>query len=131
MYFLRFFSDFIFYIIVGLLLLNILNGVIVTTFSQIREESSKKEEDQKNRCFICNINRIEFQKNKIYFTEYQKFEHNTNNYIKFFIFLWHINEKDMDADQSFINECIKERDIKFFPVNCAKSIGEVEPDEDD
>ena len=131
LYFLRFFSDFIFYIIVGLLLLNILNGVIVTTFSQIREESSKKEEDQKNRCFICNINRIEFQKNKIDFTEHQKFEHNTNNYIKFFIFLWHINEKDMDADQSFINECIKERDIKFFPVNCAKSIGEVEPDEDD
>ena len=131
LYFLRFFSDFIFYIIVVLLLLNMLNGVIVTTFSQIREESSKKEEDQKNRCFICNINRIEFQKNKIDFADHQKYEHNTNDYIKFFIFLWHINEKDMDADQSFINECIKEKDIKFFPVNCAKSIGEVEPDDDD
>jgi len=131
LYFLRFISDFLFYIIVVLLLLNMLNGVIVTTFSQIREESSKKEEDQKNRCFICNINRIEFQKNKIDFADHQKYEHNTNNYIKFFIFLWHINEKDMDADQSFINECIKEKDIKFFPVNCAKSIGEVEPDDDD
>ena len=131
LYFLRFISDLLFYIIVVLLLLNMLNGVIVTTFSQIREESSKKEEDQKNRCFICNINRIEFQKNKIDFADHQKYEHNTNNYIKFFIFLWHINEKDMDADQSFINECIKEKDIKFFPVNCAKSIGEVEPDDDD
>ena len=131
LYFLRFVSDLLFYIIVVLLLLNMLNGVIVTTFSQIREESSKKEEDQKNRCFICNINRIEFQKNKIDFADHQKYEHNTNNYIKFFIFLWHINEKDMDADQSFINECIKEKDIKFFPVNCAKSIGEVEPDDDD
>ena len=105
-----------------------LNGVIITTFSQIREESSKKEEDQKNRCFICNINRIEFQKNKIDFIENMNI---IQNYIKFFIFLWHINEKDMDADQSFINECIKEKDIKFFPVNCAKSIGEVEPDDDD
>ena len=37
----------------------------------------------------------------------------------------------MDADQSFIHECIKEKDIKFFPVNCAKSIGEVEPSDDD
>ena len=131
LYFLRFISDILFYIIVVLLLLNMLNGVIVTTFSQIREESSKKEEDQKNRCFICNINRIEFQKNKIDFAEHQKYEHNTNNYIKFFIFLWHINEKDMDADQNFIHGCIKEKDIKFFPVNCAKSIGEVEPDDDD
>jgi hypothetical protein len=130
LYFLRFFSDFIFYICVVLLLLNMFNGVIVTTFSQIREESNKKEEDMKNRCYICNINRIEFQKNKIDFADHQKYEHNTNNYIKFFIFLWHIDEKDMDADQSFINECIKEKDIKFFPVNCAKSIGEVEPDDD-
>ena len=32
----------------------------------------------------------------------------------------------MDADQSFIHDCINEKDIKFFPINCSKSIGEVE-----
>ena len=125
LYYLRFFNDLIFYITVILLLLNMINGVIVTTFSQIREESNEKEEDQQNRCYICNIDRIEFQKNKIDFADHQKYEHNINNYIKFFVYLSFIDEKDMDADQSFINDCIKEKDIKFFPVNCCKSIGEV------
>ena len=131
LYFLRFFCDLIFYIVVMLLSLNIISSIIVNTFSQIREDSNQKEEDMKNRCFICNISRIEFQKNKIDIGYHRKYEHNTNNYIKFFVFLWNIDEKDMDADQSFINDCIKEKDIKFFPMNCSKSIGEVENDDEE
>ena len=130
-YFLRFFSDLIFYIVVILLMLNIINSIIVGAFTQMREESNQKEEDEKNRCFICNISRVEFQKNKIDIAYHRKYEHNTNNYIKFFVFLWNINDKDMDADQSFINNCMKEKVIKFFPMNCAKSIGEVENDEEE
>ena len=130
-YFLRFTSDLLFYIVVILFLLNIVNSIIVNTFTQIREDSNQKEEDEKNRCFICNISRIEFQKNKIDIGYHRKYEHNTNNYIKFFVFLWNIDEKDMDADQSFINDCIKEKDIKFFPMNCSKSIGEVEGDDEE
>ena len=126
LYFLRFFSDLIFYIVVLLFLLNFINSVIVNTFGKMREDSNQKEEDQKNRCFICNIHRVEFQKNKIELERHRKYEHNVNNYIKFFVFLWKINEKDMDADQSFIHDCINEKDIKFFPINCSKSIGEVE-----
>ena len=131
LYFLRFTSDLLFYIVVILFLLNIVNSIIVNTFTQIREDSNQKEEDEKNRCFICNISRIEFQKNKIDIGYHRKYEHNTNNYIKFFVFLWNIDEKDMDADQSFINDCIKEKDIKFFPINCSKSIGEVENDDEE
>ena len=111
LYFLRFFCDLLFYIVCMLLSLNIISSIIVNTFSQIREDSNQKEEDQKNRCFICNISRIEFQKNKIDIGFHRKYEHNTNNYIKFFVFLWNIDEKDMDADQSFINNCMKEKDI--------------------
>jgi inositol 1,4,5-triphosphate receptor type 3 len=131
LYFLRFFCDLLFYIVCMLLSLNIISSIIVNTFSQIREDSNQKEEDQKNRCFICNISRIEFQKNKIDIGFHRKYEHNTNNYIKFFVFLWNIDEKDMDADQSFINNCMKEKDIKFFPMNCSKSIGEVENDDEE
>ena len=112
-------------------MLNIVNSIIVGAFTQMREESNQKEEDEKNRCFICNISRIEFQKNKIDIAYHRKYEHNTNNYIKFFVLLWNINDKDMDADQSFINNCMKEKDIKFFPMNCAKSIGEVENDDEE
>ena len=129
-YYLRWTSDLIFYITVILLLLNMINGVIVSTFSQIREESNQKEEDINNKCFICNIERIEFEKKKIDFMEHQKYEHNLKHYIKFFVFVKRINEKDLDADQSFIIECLKNNDIKCFPVNCSKSVGNLEENEE-
>ena len=122
LYLLRWVSDLVFYITVILLLLNMINGVIVSTFSQIREESNEKEEDIKNKCFICNIDRLDFEKKKIDFFEHQKYEHNLKHYIKFFVYVKRINEKDLDADQSFIVSCLKDRNIQCFPVKCCKSM---------
>jgi hypothetical protein len=122
-YWVRWLSDMIFYITVILLLLNMINGVIVSTFSQIREESNEKEEDINNKCFICSIDRVEFEKRKIAFADHLKYEHNTKTYIRFMIYLKLASEKDLDADQSFIINCIKERDISCFPVLRSFSVG--------
>jgi hypothetical protein len=129
-YWIRWLSDMIFYITVILLLLNMINGVIVSTFSQIREESNEKEEDINNKCFICNIDRVEFEKRKIAFSDHLKYEHNTKTYIRFLIYLRLLNEKDLDADQGFIINCIKERDISCFPVLRSFSVGNMVQSED-
>lgn len=129
-YWIRWLSDMIFYITVILLLLNMINGVIVSTFSQIREESNEKEEDINNKCFICNIDRVEFEKRKIAFSDHLKYEHNTKTYIRFLIYLRLLNEKDLDSDQGFIINCIKERDISCFPVLRSFSVGNMMQSED-
>jgi hypothetical protein len=103
-----------------------INGVIVSTFSQIREESNNKEEDRTNKCFICSIDRVEFEKKKIAFKDHLKYEHNSKTYIKFLVFLKMIDYKDLDADQSHIIESINERDIGCFPVLKSISIGDLE-----
>ena len=123
MYFFRFFNDFIFYICVGLMLLNMINGVIVSRFSEIREKTNFKENDQKNKCFICNIDRAIFERNKIKFEDHKKYEHSEKTYIRFLVGLKLINEKDLDADQSFIFNCIQNEEIKVFPVGVSSSIG--------
>ena len=130
-YWIRWVTDMIFYITVILLLLNMINGVIVSTFSQIREESNEKEEDINNKCFICNIDRVEFEKRKIMFADHLKFEHSTKTYIRFLIFLKLISEKDLDADQSFIVQCVKSRDISCFPVLRSSSVGNLDQQEED
>lgn len=129
-FWLRYVMDIIFFVSVVLLLLNMINGVIVSTFSQIREESSNKEEDITNKCFLCNIDRMEFDKRKINFEWHLKKEHNSKTYIKFFICLGLIHEKDLDADQSYILECIKKKDVYIFPIGRASSLGEFQ-DEDE
>ena len=131
MYWVRFFNDLIFFIAVSLMLLNMINGVIVSTFSQIREESNAKDEDINNKCFICNIDRVVFERMKIQFKEHTKNEHNVKTYIRFLTYLKLINEKDLDADQSYIIEEIKKREIKCFPVNISLATGEVTEDNEE
>ena len=123
MYWFRFLNDFIFFASVILIVLNMLLGVIVSFFFEIREEEDFKENDIKNNCFICNIDRATFERNKITFEDHRKFEHNIKLYIRFLVGLKLVNEKDLDAEQSFIVNCIKKEEIKVFPVGASSSIG--------
>ena len=61
--------------------MNILSGVIVSYFFEQREEENFKENDIKNNCFICNIDRATFERNKIKFEEHKKLEHNVKLYM--------------------------------------------------
>ena len=123
MYWIRFFNDFIFFASASLIVLNMLLGVIVSFFSEIREEDNFKENDIKNNCFICNIDRATFERNKIKFEDHKKFEHNVKLYIRFLVGLKLVNEKDLDAEQSYIVNCIKKEEIKVFPVGASSSTG--------
>lgn len=125
LYWVRYVTDMVFYITVILLLLNMVNGVIVSTFSQIREENNARDDDMNNKCFICSIERLEFEKRKISFKEHNKKEHNIRTYIKYLVWLKMINEKDLDGDQSFIMKCINQEEISCFPVLRSSTLGDL------
>ena len=130
LYWFRFLNDFLFFILAILILLNMIFGVIVSIFSEIREKANFKENDQNNKCFICNIDRAIFERLKIKFEDHKKFEHNIKTYIRFLIGVKLINEKDLDADQSFIIGCLKKEEIKVFPVGVSSSTGVKKEDEE-
>ena len=46
----------IFFFSVMLILINVVNGIIVDTFQQLREEHNKKVDDNLNICYNCNLN---------------------------------------------------------------------------
>ena len=112
----RWVHDMIFFIIVSLLLLNMINGVIVTTFSQIREDSSKKEDDENNICFICSIPRYEVEKQGLSFEEHLKSEHCVKTYIRYLLSLYLMDTNDMDQDQYYVYNCLKKNGVEFFPI---------------
>ena len=99
-----------------------INGIIVSAFSQIREETDKKEKDMNGKCFICSIDRVEFEKRHVPFEKHITEEHNYVTYVYFLIVLRFINEKDMDSDQNYIAKCIKDNDITCMPIKRALSI---------
>ena len=120
----RWFIDLIYFTSVILLLLNMINGIIVSTFSALREDSEKKQHDIENRCYICSIDKAEFEKRKISFERHVRNEHNVRDYINFILYLKLTSNKDLDANQGQIKEQINDRDINVFPIFRAKVLGD-------
>ena len=56
-YTLRLIYDMLFFIVVILIVLNLIFGVIIDTFADLRTEKTNKEEIIKNTCFICGLER--------------------------------------------------------------------------
>ena len=56
-YYLRFFLDLAFDLSIQVILLNVVLGVIVDSFASLREVAGEREEDIKNVCFICGLDR--------------------------------------------------------------------------
>ena len=59
---LRALFNLMFFIIINTLLMNIVFGVIVDTFSELRDEKYETEDQMKNYCFICSMRSFDFQK---------------------------------------------------------------------
>ncbi len=111
----RYLIDMLFFILVILLILNMINGIIINTFSQLREEQEVKEADINNNCFICNLTRNTFQKKKIYFDTHANKQHYIRDYLLYLISIKLKPEKDLDPDETRIAEALKLNDVSFFP----------------
>lgn len=109
--------------------MNMINGIIITTFGALREDHEKRMEDQEDKCFICSLNRTQFENRKIPFDHHRNCDHNYDNYIKYFVSLRLKNEKDLDSDESYIVDCMKKKDIAFFPIKRSYSLGNVEEED--
>ena len=55
LFFARVIYDLIFFFIVIIIVLNLIFGVIIDTFADLRSEKQNKEEVLRNSCFICGL----------------------------------------------------------------------------
>jgi len=126
----RFFFDFSFYIIIIVILLNVVFGIILDTFGQLRDERDAFETDIKTKCFICGVQANTFQQKALGFEYHIKREHNMWNYLFFFV---HLDEKNKD-EYTFAEEYVSSKkaklDASFFPTGTAISILGQEEKED-
>lgn len=113
----RFFYDMIFFVIVKLLLLNMINGIIVSTFSDMRESDDEKYEDRTYQCFICSIEKKEFDKQNIDFKEHINGTHSVTQYVNYIIMLKLSSEYDLTYNELEILESFKNRKVDIFPIH--------------
>lgn len=74
-----------------------------------------KDEDNKNFCFICQLNKYEYEKSGEIFSKHIEKEHNIWNYANFIIYMKNKTEKDCNGIESKIFKKIKSGDISWIP----------------
>ncbi|XP_078500366.1 inositol 1,4,5-trisphosphate-gated calcium channel ITPR3 [Lissotriton helveticus] len=114
--------DLLFYFIVIIIVLNLIFGVIIDTFADLRSEKQKKEEVLKTTCFICGLERDKFDNKTVSFEEHIKLEHNIWNYLYFIVLVRVKNKTDYTGPESYVAQMIKSKNLDWFPRMRAMSL---------
>jgi hypothetical protein len=107
--------DMLFFIIVNIILLNIIFGIIIDTFAELRDKRKEIEDKFNNNCFICGRERYEFEARGNGWGEHITAEHNMWAY---FAYVIHIRRKPMqecDGLEKYVKRKIMIKDVSFFP----------------
>lgn len=129
----RFPMDITYFFIVNIGMLNLINGAIITTFGQLRENKAALLEDTINICFICNIHKQVFDRSTDMsdgFKKHIKLDHNMWNYLYFIFMLWEQDQDDDDGLEQYIRNAIKSNEINWFPLNKALCLSQTATEEE-
>eukprot|EP01063_Lacrimia_lanifica_P013401 TRINITY_DN2003_c2_g3_i1.p1 TRINITY_DN2003_c2_g3~~TRINITY_DN2003_c2_g3_i1.p1 ORF type:complete len:3278 (+),score=1090.44 TRINITY_DN2003_c2_g3_i1:148-9834(+) len=118
--------ELLFFVMVIVILLNIIFGIIIDTFAELRAQRHSVEEDIHTKCFICGIEASEFDRHADGFQHHIKQDHNMWLYI---FFLHHLRLKDaadFTGQESFVSQQVDAADLSFFPMNKALALDKTE-----
>jgi len=131
-YWARLLFDLSFFIIVIVLLLNIIFGIILDTFSSLREAQNQETELKNTQCFICGLSRDLFEDQKQLggrgFAFHQSNEHSVYDYVYFTIYLRGKHDTEFNGAETFVQECLDKDDISWIPDGIALQIPRIDMD---
>ncbi|XP_011870193.1 PREDICTED: inositol 1,4,5-trisphosphate receptor isoform X10 [Vollenhovia emeryi] len=114
--------DLLFFFVVIIIVLNLIFGVIIDTFADLRSEKQQKELILKNTCFICGLNRSAFDNKTVSFEEHTKHEHNMWHYLYFIVLVKVKDPTEFTGPESYVYAMVKDRNLEWFPRLRAKSL---------
>ncbi|CAG9759584.1 unnamed protein product [Ceutorhynchus assimilis] len=120
--------DLLFFFVVIIIVLNLIFGVIIDTFADLRSEKQQKELILKNTCFICGLNRSAFDNKTVSFEEHVKNEHNMWHYLYFIVLIKVKDPTEFTGPESYVYTLVKSLNLDWFPRLRAMSLAAVEGD---
>lgn len=105
--------DLLFFFIVIIIVLNLIFGVIIDTFADLRSEKQQKELILKNTCFICGLNRAAFDNRTVSFEEHIKNEHNMWQYLYFMVLIRVKDPTEFTGPESYVHGMVKAMNLDW------------------
>ncbi|KAH9104987.1 hypothetical protein AeMF1_019067 [Aphanomyces euteiches] len=115
--------DLSYYVSLILVLTNLAFGLIIDTFATLRTQHKEKEDDWKDRCFICSIDGYTFNRmTKRGFKYHTKHEHNVWQYIYLFVHIEHKPFTEYNGVEVYLATKMANHDVSFLPNHRALTL---------
>lgn len=101
------------------LVFQLISGLILDTFSSLRNTQEELDNDSENICFICGLGRATIEKyylGKEGFSKHLE-DHNVASYFCFIFYLKDKDPNELTGLESFVKELISKESISWFPVD--------------
>jgi len=119
----------LYFFLVITILLNVVFGIIIDTFSELRAEKAAKKANMENYCFICGLDSFTLDTRAGGFNDHIEIHHNMWNYLYMLVHLREKDENDYNGWEQYCADKIAENDTSFVPSNTAIAIAEYQEKE--
>eukprot|EP00759_Apiculatamorpha_spiralis_P055998 PhF_6_TR7937/c0_g1_i1/m.11936/K04958/ITPR1; inositol 1,4,5-triphosphate receptor type 1 len=123
--------DFIFWVVMIIIFLNIIFGIILDTFADLRDRKQETDKDMRTVCFVCAMEATEFDKWPGGFYLHYHQDHNMWKYFGFYCHLKLKETTEYTGQESYVSIKMKKLDLSFFPQEKALMLKDQIQDEDD
>uniref|UniRef100_A0A7S3GFC4 Uncharacterized protein n=2 Tax=Palpitomonas bilix TaxID=652834 RepID=A0A7S3GFC4_9EUKA len=112
--------------------MNIIFGIIIDTFGELRSRRDEIKNDIYGTCFICALESSVFERKSTTgdFFYHVKYEHHMWDYLAFIVYLQEKPETEYTGMESYVSQLMTNRDQSWVPNNRALCLPEEEDDHD-
>ena len=115
-YIIRLILDDLFFLLIVIIMIDMVFGVIINSFDELRHRNQKYHKDKKNYCLICNSNRDSLEKIRLNFKQHIKKTHHIWNYVEYMISLKLKDIRQLNDINKYIREKLDKKDITWLPT---------------
>jgi len=116
---LGFVFDFLYHISVILIFSAVVSGIIIDAFAELRAKNNIILDENANTCFICDIDREDFEQVGLNFKAHIKEDHNMWDYVFFRFYLEAKDPTEFTGLETYCSKLIKEQKINWLPIKKA------------
>ena len=132
MYYVRFFYDVTCFIIINIIFMNIIFGIIIDTFAELRNKKNSDAKLMSKSCTICSVENTEVKfpplktqferRSNFTYDHHVTYEHNVWSYYYFMYYLVKKENSELSSLEAMVNKYITEQKTGWMPDRISKSM---------
>jgi len=112
----RFLFDYLYNLLIILIMASIISGIIIDSFSELKEKQEEVVDAMTSSCFICALSQAELERARVKFKGHILEDHYMWSYARFLLYLEVTDKSELNGPESYVKKLVSENNMGFFPI---------------